>query len=94
MPEFRLEFETSAQREWKKLDQDIRRQFTRKLAERLVHPRVQADKLHGMKDCYKIKLSSAGYRLVYRVEDDRVVVLVLAVGKRERSAVYETAKKR
>jgi len=47
-----------------------------------------------MKDCYKIKLRGAGYRLVYRVEDERIVILVLAVGKRERSSVYEQAAKR
>ncbi len=33
-------------------------------------------------------------RLVYEVIDERVVVSVVAVGKRERSEVYERAKKR
>ena len=44
-----------------------------------------------MSDCYKIKLKAAGYRLVYRVEDDIMYVTVIAVGKRERSIVYSTA---
>lgn len=57
--------------------------------ERLVQPRVEKDKLSGMADCYKIKLKSAGYRLVYQVVEHRVVVTVIAVGKRERSATYE-----
>ena len=35
-----------------------------------------------------------GYRLVYRVEDERIVILVLAIGKRERGSVYEHAEKR
>ena len=58
---------------------------------------MPGDALHGMKDCYKIKLrgagagAGAGYRLVYRVEDERIVILVLAIGKRERSSVYEQA---
>jgi mRNA interferase RelE/StbE len=43
---------------------------------------------------YKIKLKSSGYRLVYRVEDQRVVVLVVAIGKRERAAAYRSALKR
>ena len=47
-----------------------------------------------MPDCYKIKLKSSGYRLVYEVVDERVVVSVVAVGKRERSEVYERARKR
>ncbi|BAN50572.1 hypothetical protein PCA10_48400 [Metapseudomonas resinovorans NBRC 106553] len=47
-----------------------------------------------MQDCYKIKLRSVGYRLVYEVVDQRLVVTVIAVGKRERLEVYEAAKKR
>lgn len=47
-----------------------------------------------MPDCYKVKLKASGYRLVYQVIDERVVVSVVAVGKRERGTVYERAKKR
>ncbi|WP_223940023.1 type II toxin-antitoxin system RelE/ParE family toxin, partial [Aeromonas caviae] len=32
-------------------------------------------------------MRGAGYRLVYQVQDDRVVVFVVAVGKREREEV-------
>jgi mRNA interferase RelE/StbE len=42
-------------------------------------------------DCYKIKLKNAGYRLVYQVDDSRVVVIVVAVGKRENLTVYRVA---
>ena len=41
-----------------------------------------------------LALRSVGYRLVYAVEDDRMVVLVIAVGRRDRSQVYEMANKR
>lgn len=47
-----------------------------------------------MKDCYKIKLRNAGYRLVYQVREWDIVVAVVAVGKREHSAVYRAAAKR
>ena len=47
-----------------------------------------------MADCYKIKLKNAGYRLVYQVDDSRVVVVVVAVGRRENLAVYQVAGKR
>ena len=47
-----------------------------------------------MPDCCKIKLRAAGYRLVYQVFDERVVVVVVAVGKREDSTVYRKAGKR
>ena len=44
-----------------------------------------------MSDCYKIKLRQAGCRLVYRVDDDTVFVTVIAVGKRDKNGVYDTA---
>lgn len=43
---------------------------------------------------YTIKFRSVGCRLVYEVRDAEVVVTVIAVGKRERNAVYEVAAKR
>lgn len=91
---FKLEFLPSAMKEWDKLGHTIRDQLKKKLKERLGLPRVASDALHGMPDHYKIKLRSAGYRLVYRVEDNRVVVTVVAVGNRERGAIYDLAKVR
>jgi mRNA interferase RelE/StbE len=88
---YSLEFKESALKEWKKLDGAIREQFKKKLAERLVRPRVESARLSGMVDCYKIKLKNAGYRLVYQVDDKRIVVIVVAVGKRENLAVYRSA---
>lgn len=91
---YKLEFLPSAMKEWEKLGHTIREQMKKKLAERLQLPRTPADALHGMADHYKIKLRSAGYRLVYKVEDERIVVTVVAVGRREHGDVYEDAKKR
>ncbi len=36
----------------------------------------------------------AGFRMVYEMIEARLVVLVVAVGKRERSAVYKSASRR
>jgi mRNA interferase RelE/StbE len=91
---FRLVFKQDAQKEWRKLDSTIREQFKKKLKQRLASPRVESARLNGMKDCYKIKLRSAGYRLVYEVRDQEVIVSVVAVGKRARNEVYKIAIKR
>ena len=91
---YRLVFKTAAKKEWDKLDAAIREQLKNKLAERLNNPRVESARLSGMQDCYKIKLRSAGYRLVYQVRDNALVVSVVAVGKRERNHVYNAAVKR
>lgn len=66
----------------------------KKLIERLDNPRVESARLNGMKDCYKIKLRSAGYRLIYQVRDLEILVSVVAVGKRDRNQVYNIAAKR
>lgn len=94
MPTYRLEFLPSALKEWRKLGATVRNQFAKKLHERLAAPRVPSARLSEFPDCYKIKLRKAGYRLVYRVDDDRIVVMVIAIGRRERNAVYKTAGKR
>ena len=91
---YELGFLDEALREWRKLDANTREQFKRKLAERLVNPHVPAAQLSGKKARYKIKLRSVGYRLVYEVRDSALIVVVVAVGKRERNAVYRVAEKR
>jgi mRNA interferase RelE/StbE len=91
---YELVFHPSALQEWGKLDGNLRDQFKKKLQERLVNPRVPAAKLSGQKDRFKIKLRSAGYRLVYEVRDTQLLVVVVAVGKRERNAIYKAAAQR
>lgn len=91
---YELEFLPSALKEWRKLGANIQSQFKKKLNERLENPHVPASALSGMKNCYKIKLRSVGYRLVYRVEDERITVVVIAVGKREGGGVYDVARGR
>ena len=88
---YRLTFLRDAEKEWDKLGSTIRNEFATALQKRLSNPRIPSARLSDMPDCYKIKLRSAGYRLVYRVYDDRIVVQVIAVGKRERNGVYKTA---
>ncbi len=91
---YKLEFVRDALKEWKALDASIQKQFKKKLAERLEEPEVSSARLFGAQHRYKIKLRSAGFRLVYEVHQQEVLVLVVAVGKRERNAVYKAAAKR
>jgi mRNA interferase RelE/StbE len=91
---FDLAFHPEALREWQQLTAGIREQFKNKLAERLIEPRIPASKLRGSSNRYKIKLRAAGFRLVYEVRAHEVLVLVVAVGKRERNAVYRQADQR
>jgi len=91
---YSLAFVESALKEWRKLAPGIREQLKHKLTERLEQPRVPSARLHSMPDCYKIKLRTAGYRLVYQVDGKVVLVTVIAVGRRDKGLLYLTAKKR
>ncbi|WP_252090827.1 type II toxin-antitoxin system RelE/ParE family toxin [Pseudomonas sp. MWU13-3659] len=91
---YNLDFDARALKEWQKLGDTIRQQLKKKLATVLLNPRVEANRLHGFPDCYKIKLRSSGYRLIYQVIDQEVVVFVIAVYKPERDQVYRKAAER
>ena len=95
MTSFDLEFHVLALKEWQKLDQSVREQFKKHLEKRITNPRVASAKLSGqLSNFYKIKLRTLGYRLVYEVIDQRMVILVIAVGKRNQNQVYLQATKR
>lgn len=92
---YTLKFVPDAWREWQALDGSIKQLLKPLLVKRLQNPHVPGALLHReLSGCYKIKLLKHGYRLVYMVEDDVLVVLVLSVGKREDSEAYMTAAKR
>jgi mRNA interferase RelE/StbE len=93
-PKYDLQFNVKALKEWEKLDSSIRLQFAKKLKERLEQPRVAADKLRDMPDCFKIKLRTSGFRLVFEVVDEHVIITVISVGKREKGKVYGSASSR
>ncbi|EAT3568436.1 type II toxin-antitoxin system RelE/ParE family toxin [Salmonella enterica] len=91
---YELEFDPRALKEWQKLGETVKKQFRKKLVDVLSNPRVESARLRELPDCYKIKLKTSGYRLVYQVQDDVVLVVVIAISKREKSAVYRQADKR
>lgn len=91
---YEIEFYEQAFKEWQRLDSSVRDQFKKKLVKLVDDPHRPANRLRGLDGCYKIKLRAAGVRLVYKVEDAELVILVVAVGKRDKNSVYDTARER
>ena len=91
---YTVKFREDSLKEWKKLDKAIQRQFAKNLKKCCNNSHVFSAKLRGIKDCYKIKLRASGFRLVYQVIDELLIIAVVAVGKRERSDVYNLASER
>lgn len=79
-------------KEWDKIDHSIQRLFKRKLSSLVLDPVIVNNRLRGkLSNCYKIKLKRAGYRLVYEVRSQTIVLLVWAVDKRDDEKVYNSA---
>lgn len=88
---YKLDFLEEALEEWNKLNPSVKQPLKKKLMKILENPRVLKNQLSGHPNRYKIKLRSIGYRLIYEVIDDEIVVIVVAVGRRENDAVYKNA---
>jgi mRNA interferase RelE/StbE len=91
---YKLKFLPSAKSEWDRLDNSIKIQFKIKLKKCLENPHIQSNKLRGFVWAYKIKLRSVGCRLVYEVDDQEIVIFVIAIGKRENNEIYDKARNR
>ncbi|MDP1687298.1 type II toxin-antitoxin system RelE/ParE family toxin [Hydrogenophaga sp.] len=73
-----------AEREWARLDESFKKRFKQKLIkERLHHPRVVKDALHGAPDLYKIKITTPQYRLAYHVNDTLRQLTIVAISSRD-----------
>jgi mRNA interferase RelE/StbE len=90
---YELAIHSDAEKEWAKLDGSIKRRFKEKLAkERLNHPRVAIDALRELPDCYKIKITTPQFRLIYHVDDAKHLLTILSVASRD--DVYAELKSR
>lgn len=83
---YEFHFHPLALKKWKKLTKEIQVQFKKIIRRRFDNPHVLAAKLRvNLKNCCKIKLRQSGYRLVYQAEDHKLIITVIAVGKRNKS---------
>ena len=90
---YELAIHPGAEKEWAKMDGSIKRRFKEKLTkERLRHPRVVKDALRELPDCYKIKIATPQFRLIYHVNDAKRLLTILSVASRD--DVYEELRAR
>ncbi|EON3357537.1 type II toxin-antitoxin system RelE/ParE family toxin [Yersinia enterocolitica] len=91
---FNIDFDERALKEWYKLDKTIREQFKKKLRKLQENPYIESARLHGdLAGCFKIQLRASGFRLIYQVIDEEIVIWIVAVGKREDEKAYAIARK-
>ena len=78
---YALEFTASASREFRALDRQLQRRITEKVTTLCVDPFPPGSKkLKVQADHFRIRVSD--YRVVYRVDGKRVVIVIVRIGHR------------
>lgn len=81
MSPYRVEFGSSAYRGFAKLEPSVRIRVAARIEELADDPRPRtAKRLVAPEELYRIRVGA--YRVVYAVEDDVLIVLVLKIGHR------------
>ena len=82
MTRYSVEISRTAERQLKRLSQGERQRIARTVAMLAIEPRPRgARKLAGYDDVFRVR--TGRYRVIYSVEEDRLVVLVLKIGHRK-----------
>jgi mRNA interferase RelE/StbE len=77
---FAVELLPSAARALSKLERSIQVRIARRIDRLAEDPRGDAVKLRGADDIWRVRVGD--YRILYRIEEDRLVVLVIRIGHR------------
>ena len=77
---YAVEFLPSAARELSKLEPAVRRRLARRIDRLAMDPRAGAAKLRGTEDVWRVRVGD--YRILYQVQDDRLLILVIRTGHR------------
>jgi mRNA interferase RelE/StbE len=81
-PPYRVDVKPSAAKALRKLPNDIRAKLQAKIRSLATNPRPHgAIKLVDKGDIYPVRFGN--YRVIYRIEDDQLIVIVVDVGDRK-----------
>jgi len=95
---YNFKFHPQAKEELKKLNNSIQILFTKKLKQILNTPEIGIKlgnknnlNLTGLK---KVYFNNKKHRIVYEIIEDKIIIYIIAVGKRENMEVYKKASAR
>jgi mRNA interferase RelE/StbE len=77
---YAVELLASAAKALSRLDRSVQVRIARRIDRLAKDPRAGAFKLPGNDDVWRVRIGD--YRILYRIEDDRLVVLVIRIGHR------------
>ncbi len=88
---YEIEFDKEAYKEWQSLPKTAKEQFKKKLMMLKSNPIIPKNRLRSpYNGYYKVKIKN--YRLVYKVEDSKLVIFIIIVGRRD--IIYKKGQRR
>jgi mRNA interferase RelE/StbE len=89
---WRVELTEDAGRDFASLDGSLKKLARKKLSKLEVNPHI-GEELKNRYGCdlrgyYKLYFHGTRYRIVYRIEDDVLLVVVIGIGQRAHGAIY------
>jgi mRNA interferase RelE/StbE len=82
MPDYRIEVSATAERQLRKLAKPEQKRIVNTIRQLAIEPRPRGSrKLHSYNDIYRVRTGK--YRIIYSIEDRRLLVIVLKLGHRK-----------
>ena len=89
---YKVEFLPEAAREFEALDGSLKRVAAKQIDKLVERPELgeHLGKRMGidLTGYWKIYFGKKGYRIVYEIQRERLVILIIGIGKRERAEIY------
>ena len=81
MSEYRIDVSATAERQLRKLEPEVRARIVDAIKNLASNPRPRGSrKLRGYEDVFRIR--TGVFRIIYSIEDDRLLIIILKVGHR------------
>jgi mRNA interferase RelE/StbE len=78
---YSIHFKPSVAKTLAKLPRDAQRRIATRIEQLIADPRPQGvEKLKGKDNLYRVR--AGDYRIIYTIEDDKLVVLIVSIGHR------------
>lgn len=87
-------YDEHAEKCWKKLPADAKKLFVKQIEKVCRNPALAKPLSGDLARCYKLKLRSLGYRVVYQLDTSQHKLIIIVVGVRNNGKIYETAAKK
>ena len=95
---YRVEFLPEAAREFEALDGSLKKLAARQIEKLVERPELGESLGNKMgidlTGYRKVYFGKKGYRIVYEIQQQRLIVLIVGIGKRERAEIYREVARR